>query len=117
MKIFGKKVSVYNGCLALILLLAILLRFYRFPDRWFIFADMARDILVGREALRLHQLPLVGSFSSAGPFVFGPLFYWLISFSYLPSTNILILPWITMGIISIAFVWVMGQAGKKFGGP
>jgi hypothetical protein len=119
MKIFGKKISNYNLCLSLILFLAILLRFYRFNDRWVIFADSARDVLVAREALKLGlaHWPLVGSFSSAGPFVFGPLFYWFLSFSYLPAINFLPLPWIVIGLISVIFVWVMGETGKKFGGP
>lgn len=114
--LFKIKLNKYKLAIILILFLSALLRFYRVSDRWSIYSDSARDILVGRQALKLKQFPLVGSFSSAGPFVFGPLFYWLISLGYLPNINFLILPWIIIGIISIVFVWVMIKCGEQIWG-
>ncbi len=110
------KVDKYKLAIFLILLLAFVLRFWRIGNRWFVFSDTARDILVGRETVKSWQFPLVGSFSSAGPFVFGPLFYWLIALSYLPNVNWLILPWITVGLISLVFVWVMAKTGERLWG-
>ncbi len=112
------KFSKHSLILGLIFALAFFLRFYRIGERFSIFGDIGRDVLVAREAVKLglSHWPLVGSFSSAGPFVFGPIFYWLISLSYLPNFNWLIMPWLLTATVSWLFVWVMYLVGQKFGG-
>ena len=99
-----------------ILVLAAGFRFYRFTDRYSLWSDQARDALVGRVSLAQGVLPLIGSFSSAGPFTFGPYWYW---YSALMS---FIIPthfgyWIGMGIASLAMVAALLYLGEKIGGP
>ncbi|MBU3978577.1 glycosyltransferase family 39 protein [Patescibacteria group bacterium] len=99
-----------------ILFLAAFLRFYNFPDRWGIGDDSSRDIAIAREALDRHELPLIGSFSSAGPFVFGPIFYWTIMASYLMLPFIFTAPIITTILSGIATVAILIACGYLISG-
>ncbi len=44
----------------------------------FIGGDNTRDVIISSVALERHELPLIGPFSSAGPFVTGPIYYWIL---------------------------------------
>lgn len=99
-----------------ILFLAAFLRFYNFPNRWGIGDDSSRDIAIAREALVRHELPLIGSFSSAGPFVFGPIFYWTIMGSYLILPSVLTAPIIATILSGIATVAILIACGYLIGG-
>ncbi len=72
----------YVILLLLILLSGILWRVFHFTERVYIFSDSARDILAAREALSLKFFPQTSAFSSAGPFVFGPQYMWLLMIVY-----------------------------------
>lgn len=103
-----------------IFLLAVFLRFYNFPARWGFGPDDSRDIAISRVALVRHDIPLVGSFSSAGPFVFGPLFYWFIMASYIVLPYIFESPYIFTCIFMIGAAMTLGYAthlllGKRAG--
>lgn len=100
----------------LILLLALVVRFYNFDVRWGIGNDDSRDIMIAHEALRRHELPLIGSFSSAGPFVFGPFFYWFIMLSYFLFPSFFTIPWIFTGLVGVATVAIFMWCGKKIAG-
>ncbi len=63
----------------IIIILALVLRLYGLGTNYWYNHDTARDILVARAAIDLHKIPLVGSFSSAGAFVFGPHWYWFLA--------------------------------------
>lgn len=67
-------------------------------------ADNARDVQVAIFAARNLKLPQVGQFSSAGPFFYGPWWYWfleLISFLPLgPLTH-----WYFMTLLSLLFIF------------
>lgn len=99
-----------------IVALAAVIRFYELPSYISIGGDDARDIAIAKESIRLHTLPRFGSFSSAGPFVFGPLFYWVLIVSYLLIPFTLLAPWIMTVIASLFMVAVMMLIGKKIGG-
>lgn len=73
-----------------------------------------RDISIAKEALLRHELPLIGSFSSAGPFVFGPLYYWYLMLSYMILPNLLTSPWVINVLISISLIFVFYKLGEKF---
>lgn len=115
MKLFLKR-NKYHLLFWIILLLALVVRFYNFDVRWGLGNDDARDIMIAQEALRRHELPLIGSFSSAGPFVFGPIFYWFIMLSYLVIPSIFTIPWIFTGFVGVATVAVLMWCGKKIAG-
>ncbi|MBI3443102.1 glycosyltransferase family 39 protein [Candidatus Woesebacteria bacterium] len=88
------------------------IRFYRFSDQWDVFGDAGRDQIVGWGAVSLHQLPMVGSFSSSGAFVFGPLYYWFIAACYkifpaIPASPQLFFRLLLL--LPIIFLWKAGQ--------
>lgn len=99
-----------------LILLTVFLRLDHFTSRWGLSPDDSRDAMIGMEGLRLNQLPLIGSFSSAGPFVFGPLFYWLIMGSYATLPFTILAPWITTLLAGIALVGVFAATGYYLGG-
>lgn len=106
----------YKMVILIILFLATFLRFYNFPNRWGLSGDDGRDVIVGLEALRRHELPLVGPFSSAGPFVFGPLFYWFIMASFLILPFLMSSPWFFLGALGVATVFILVYASRIIGG-
>lgn len=100
----------------LIILLAAALRFYNYNNRWGLGNDTSRDIAIAREALTRGELPLIGSFSSAGPFVFGPLFYWTIMASYILLPFLFSAPVIILELSSILAVGILSVCGYLLGG-
>lgn len=96
------------------LVLAFFFRFYNTPYRYSFGEDSIRDALVALEGARELQLPLTGSFSSLGPFTFGPWYYYqLIIFSL---THIPYAPWIFMGLQSVLLVFIMYKIGEYLQG-
>lgn len=75
-------------------------------------ADTTRDIAIARESIQRKHLPVVGSFSSAGPFVFGPAFYWILIVSYLIFPFTLFAPWILSEVFGLATILGFGYLGK-----
>lgn len=107
-----KYIGWYKFCSILILILAFILRFYNFPNRWGLGGDDGRDAMVALEALKRHELPLIGPFSSAGPFVFGPIYYWIIMLSYTVLPYIINSPWIILDALGVVLVGVFLYLGK-----
>lgn len=105
----------FISCVA-ILLLAASLRFYNFSHHWGLASDDMRDIAIAKEALWRKEVPLIGSFSSAGPFVFGPLFYWFIMVSYIVLPFFITTPWIFLVLLYIITVGVFLYIGYLLGG-
>ena len=106
----------YWCLLVIILLVALFFRFYNFPTRLRISADDARDIMAALGAVKNGTLPLIGSFSSAGPFVFGPLFYWFLIACYSVVPKVLVAPYIALIFVDILLVYIMARIGKIIGG-
>ncbi len=77
----------YGVLFVLVLLLAFYIRIQNFDNRVSIIGDGARDVLVARGSLSAKVLPPIASFSSAGPFVFGPQYYWLLMAVYAVNIN------------------------------
>lgn len=100
----------------LILLLASFLRFYNFDNRWGLAYDQARDVIVAREALRTYSIPLIGPFASAGQFVYGPQWFWILMFFVVIYPYSIITPWIIQTFLYILVVLVMVIIGKDLGG-
>lgn len=106
-----KNISPYLNTLIFILLLGIVLRFAGTPDRYGFDGDAVRDAIVAYEGAKNFSFPLVGPFSSTGPYTFGPWYYIsLIIFSIiLPDPYA---PWIIMGIISLFTILLMADIGR-----
>lgn len=96
--------------------LAVFLRLYNLPGNFTIGGDGARDVMIAHEAIRRGELPLTGPFTSAGPFVFGPFFYWLVIFAFLFLPFGLLSPWVLVFVIGVTFVLVMAAIGNLLGG-
>lgn len=102
---------------ALILLSAAFFRIHDFQSRVMGFnSDVNRDVMISREALIRHELPFYGTFSSAGAFVIGPTFFWMIMLSLILFPNNLYAPWIMAAIVSIVTVIVLMRVGFLISG-
>lgn len=100
-------------CFGSIVVLAFLLRSWHWKNRVLIYSDSARDILVAREALRTGTIPPIASFSSAGPFVFGPQYYWLIMAVFAFDYNNWFIFYKFLILQSLFFVILSIWLGKK----
>src|SRR5260221_5008170 len=70
--------SSLSRSVVIIIAITLLLRFYLYPVRWGLAYDQAHDAIVARYALAHGKIPLLGPFSSAGPFQTGGEWYWFI---------------------------------------
>lgn len=96
-----------------ILVLATLLRFFDFQNRFALSYDPARDLIVARQGLAQMKFPLIGPFSSAGAFVYGP--QWYVILMVLTLFPFLTVPfqWVVMGIFSLLVVFLMFLIGTE----
>jgi hypothetical protein len=92
------------------------LRFYNYPNRWGLAYDQARDALVARSALDQTKIPLVGPFSSAGPFQTGGEWYWLIMLGTQFSPSRVIAPWVFMTSLYVLYIALLIYFGKEVQG-
>ncbi len=106
----------FHISVVLILLLAAVFRFYNYENRWALASDQARDAIIGRQALLLHQVPTLGPFSQAGTFVMGPIWYWLVVMATAIYPGSIITPWIILTISYVVVVYVMMLSAKELGG-
>ena len=114
-KVFFKK-HWFGICILFIALLAGLLRFYNYENRWGLAYDQAHDVLVARYALSAHKIPLFGPFSSAGPFQTGGEWYWFIMAGVALSPNTVIAPWVFLTLISVVFVILLALLARELEG-
>ena len=96
-------------------LIAIILRFYNYANRWVLNQDQARDAVIGLYGLRNGLWPEIGPPSSAGPYNFGPWYYYVIMFweKIIPTING---SWIGFGIMSVTSVIFYYLAGGWIAG-
>lgn len=115
MKRYKKFISAhwFGICVFLIILFSIFLRFYNYENRWGLAYDQAHDALVARYALEAHKIPLVGPFSSAGPFQTGGEWYWLIMAATAFYPNAVITPWVVLTLLHVLFVLLIIFVGKE----
>ena len=115
MKSFFKEQKIQFYILIIVLLVGAFLRFYNYPYRYSLGEETIRDAVIGIEGARELQFPLTGSFSSLGPFTFGPWYAYQLIIFYLifPSTYS---PWIYFSIISVIYIFIMYKVGKILGG-
>lgn len=99
--------------------LSIFLRFYNYSSRWALWVDQASFALLTRYAFFHHKLPLLGQFTSAGPFQAGGEWYWLLMIFQAFYPNSLLAPWVGITILYVIFVMAImllakELLGKKF---
>ncbi len=110
----------YKIFIFLIILLAFILRFYDYSARFGLAYDQAHDAIVARYALSAGKIPLLGPFSSAGPFQTGGEWYWFIMLGTILYPYSIISPWVFLTLLYVIFVFFMIRFGtdlvdKKFG--
>lgn len=94
-----------------ILLLGIFLRIYNIPFRYSLGEETVRDAVIGIEGARQLQFPLTGSFSSLGPFTFGPWYaYQLIIATLVMRSNYS--PWIYLTLASVLYLFIIYKIGE-----
>jgi hypothetical protein len=108
------RVSLY--CFLSILLFSIFFRFISYPNRWGLGYDQAGFAIVARHAVETWQLPLLGPFSSGGPFQTGGLWYWAVATGSILFPNIVEGPWIFMGVLSLATIIALMITGYLLAG-
>lgn len=115
MEKFFQQKYLYRYIFAFLLLVAIFLRFYNFPFRYGLGDESVREAIIGLEGAREFQAPLVGGFSSAGPFTWGPWFYYQMIFASMlfPYDYT---PWIYLSVASIFCVFMLYKIGEELEG-
>ncbi len=110
-----KKKILENKWLILIILIAIFLRFTFYSNRLILNQDQGRDATIALYANRTGIFPIIGSPSSAGPFNFGPWYFWLIMFweKIIPFA---IGPWIGFTLMSVLSVFFYAKTGETLAG-
>lgn len=106
----------YGYAIVLIVYSAVILRFVNYDSRWGLAYDQAHDAVIGRYALFEGKIPLVGPFSSAGPFQTGGEWYWLLMALTGVWPYAVITPWIGMTMLYVLFVILMMRVGHVFFG-
>ena len=115
-KLFLRK-HWFGVCVFLIILLAAFLRFYDYGNRWGLAYDQAHDWVVAKYAIEHYKLPLLGPFSSAGPFQTGGEWYWIIMFPMILFPFSILSPWVFITLLYVAFVLGMILLGKYLINP
>lgn len=96
-----------------IVLITVFLRFYNYENRWGLAHDQAYSALLARYAIESGKIPLVGPFSSVGPFQTGGEWYWFVMLGTLLNPNSVVSPWVLLSISSTLFVVAMIFFGKE----
>ena len=105
----------FTGLTLLIIGLSIFFRTYNYTDRAVINADNSRDVQVSLFAADNLKLPLIGQFSSAGPFFYGPWWYWFLGFiAFFPLG--FFTHWYFMTLLSFVFIAGLYYLGSLSGG-
>lgn len=105
----------YEILFCAVVILGMILRSYNFYGRVDYGSDSARDVMIAREALTRSALPLFASFSSTGPYVFGPEYYWtnMVSYFIFPGD---LAPFILLWASGIFAIGVMMHAARILAG-
>ncbi len=106
----------YQVVVLIILAFAAVLRFYNYNHRWGLAYDQAHDALVARYAVEHGKIPLLGPFSSAGPFQTGGEWYWLLMIPTFIYPYSVLSPWIFLTFLYLVFVGIMIFIGNKLEG-
>lgn len=99
--------------LVFILILALVLRFANYSERWILDQDQARDAIIGLFSIREGILPLIGPPSSAGPFNFGAHYYYIIYLFTLLSPFSYLGIWIYFTLLSLVTVILLYLLGRS----
>ncbi len=97
----------------LIILFAAAIRFYNFQNQWILWTDQASFALLTRYALFNFKLPLLGQFTSAGPFQVGGEWYWFLMIGQALYPFSFLSQWVWLILLYILFVIVIMYFAKQ----
>ncbi len=110
-----KKEPFFFLLLLLIIFIALFLRFYNYENRVSVIADNSRDVQVAKYAADFLKIPQIGQFSSAGPFFYGPWYYWFLEvINFLPFG--FLTSWYAISCIYLLFLYLLYRLGSEIGG-
>ena len=110
-----KKDPLFSILLLVIAVFAFFFRVVNYNERIYVQADNTRDVQVARYAFDNLKIPQIGQFSSAGPFFYGPWYYWFLgTISFLPLGALT--HWYAMTLIYLFFIYLIYLIGKDIGG-
>lgn len=92
--------------------LAVFFRTYNYTERIGIENDNTRDAQVAQFASDHFKLPLIGQYSSSGPFFYGPWWYWiLMSFTKIPLGRLTL--WYSVTYLSLIYLLLLYKLGRE----
>src|SRR4030042_7009488 len=106
------KKNLFIILLVAITVFGLVLRFWNYTNRFGLAYDQAHDAIVAREALNERKIPLLGPFSSAGPFQTSGTWYWLIVVGTAIYPKSVLSPWIYLTAFCSLLIVGMGVLGK-----
>lgn len=98
--------------LSFIIVIGVIFRFWNYSGRFGLAYDQAHDAIVAREAVHKAVLPLVGPFSSAGPFQTSGTWYWLLMLPTFVFPASVLSPWVFLTLASVFMVLGIGLFGS-----
>ena len=106
--------KIFTAFIFLTIALAVFFRTYNYPNRVSVNSDNSRDVQVALFAADNLELPQIGQFSSAGPFFYGPWWYWFLeAISFFPLG--VLTHWYFMTLLSLLFVLGVYYLGHYLG--
>lgn len=112
---FSKKEPLFSLLVFSIVVLSIFFRTYNYEGRVYLQADNSQHVQLARYAQNNFKLPLAGPFSSAGPFHYGPWYFWFLEVvSFLPLG--FLTPWYIISSIYLVFIALIFYLGREIGG-
>ncbi len=103
----------FTVSVVVILTLSFVLRFYNYQNRFGLAYDQAHDAVIAHYATEQKLIPLVGPFSSAGPFQTGGEWYWFIMIGNLLFPPLVSSPWIFLTLTYVLFILLIIKVGEK----
>lgn len=106
------KIKPHLLILGILLAIGFFFAFYKFPYRYNLDDEIIRDVVVGIQGAREMQLPLIGAFSSTGPYTFGPWYFYQLILSNLVLHSFYS-PWIYLGLAYVLCIPILFWIGKE----
>lgn len=96
--------------------IACFFRFFRYQHRWGLAYDQAVFEIITTYSAKNSLIPLLGPFSSGGPFQTGGIWYWLLMIPRLMFPDIILAPWIFLTFLSLITVLILMKIGSEIAG-
>lgn len=106
-------INIYKFVFLILVILSIITRFFNYRNRWGLAYDQAYDAIVAHYAFNNNLLPLLGRFSSAGPFQTGGEWFWIIMAGLSLNPYNILTPWIFLTVIYVLFVILIIFFGRE----